>query len=67
MFKLADFAQFFPADEKLLECARALRGYMFLEQTLGGRNPHKQGSNKYNVFEAGRAALGALEGSGVKV
>lgn len=52
-----------------LEAARkALRAYMLVEQTVGGRNPHPVGTNRYVAFELGRKALGldAAKGKGEK-
>ncbi len=42
----------------------ALRAYMFMEQSAGGRNPHPEGTNKYRAFELGRAALRSAERQG---
>lgn len=39
----------------------ALRAYMFVEQTNGGRNPHKPGTNRHKAFELGRAALAEVD------
>jgi len=41
----------------------ALKAYMFCEQTDGGRNPHKPGTNRHRAFELGRAALGQTKGT----
>ncbi len=39
----------------------ALKAYMFTEQTRGGLNPHKAGTNKHRAFELGREAIGKAE------
>lgn len=39
----------------------ALQAYMFCEQTDGGKNPHRVGTNIHRAFELGRKALAAKE------
>jgi hypothetical protein len=40
----------------------AIKAYMFMEQTAGGRNPHRPGTNTHHAFELGRAAIAKAEG-----
>ncbi len=35
----------------------AVKAYRFLEQTNGGKNPHRVGTNAYRAFELGSEAL----------
>lgn len=39
----------------------ALKAYMFCEQTMSGRNPHPEGTNRHRAFELGREAIRAAE------
>lgn len=45
-----------------LEMYEALKAYMFMEQTLGGCNPHVSGTNKHRALELARAAIAKAEG-----
>ncbi len=48
-----------PAPATECACRKALKAYMFCEQTKGGLNPHAEGTNKARAFDLGRAALAA--------
>lgn len=52
-------ARLIAAAPELLE---AVRAYMFVEQTLAGKNPHKLGTNRHFAFEKARAAIAKAEG-----
>lgn len=46
-------------DAEVQRLREALKAYMFCEQTNGGVNPHKPGTNRHRAFELGRQALSA--------
>jgi hypothetical protein len=61
--RLEDFGKFFPADEKLLECARALRELMEQIRSFESRT----GRISRSKYDKARAALDALEKAGVRL
>jgi hypothetical protein len=52
-------ARLITAAPELLE---ALKAYLFNEQTDGGKNPYREGTNAHRAFELARTAIAKAEG-----